>query len=93
MNSLVLFVPNTFTPNGDFKNDVFNVSALNYQTFELNIYNAYGTILFSTTDPEIAWDGTYKGRIVQEGVYVVTVFAIDIFGRVYNINKNILLIK
>ena len=34
LNDLVLFVPNTFTPNGDFKNDFFQVSALNYQIFE-----------------------------------------------------------
>ena len=93
MNSLALFVPNIFTPNGDFKNDVFNVSVLNYETFELNIYNAYGTTLFSTTDPSIGWDGKYKGSSVQEGTYVVTVFAVDIFGKVYNINKNILIIQ
>lgn len=93
MNSLVLFIPNTFTPNGDLKNDIFNVSALNYETFELNIYNAYGTTLFSTTDPSIGWDGKCKGRSVQEGTYIVTVFAVDIFGKVYNINKNILIIQ
>ena len=93
MNSLVLFIPNTFTPNGDFKNDVFNVSVLNYESFELNIYNAYGTNLFNTTDPAITWDGKYKGRSVQEGVFVVTVFAVDVFGKVYNINKNLLIIE
>ena len=92
-NGLVLFVPNTFTPNGDNKNDVFNVLALNYDIFELNIYNSYGTNLFTTTDPTIGWNGTYKERYVQEGTYVVTLFAVDVFGRVYNRNKNILLIK
>ena len=92
-NGLVLFVPNTFTPNGDNKNDVFNVLALNYDTFELNIYNSYGANLFTTTDPTIGWNGTYKERYVQEGTYVVTIFAVDVFGRVYNRNKNILLIK
>ena len=54
------------TPNGDFKNDNFNVSVLNYTDFEMNIHNYYGTKLFSTTDPSIGWDGTYKGRSVQE---------------------------
>tara|TARA_Y100000991_G_scaffold212788_1_gene197471 strand:- start:5751 stop:8906 length:3156 start_codon:yes stop_codon:yes gene_type:complete len=92
-NGLVLFVPNTFTPNGDNKNDVFNALALNYDTFELNIYNSYGANLFTTTDPTIGWNGTYKERYVQEGTYVVTIFAVDVFGRVYNRNKNILLIK
>tara|TARA_Y100001978_G_scaffold203506_1_gene230216 strand:- start:6619 stop:9774 length:3156 start_codon:yes stop_codon:yes gene_type:complete len=92
-NGLVLFVPNTFTPNGDKKNDFFNVLALNYDKFELNIYNSYGANLFTTTDPTIGWNGTYKERYVQQGTYVVTIFAVDVFGRVYNRNKNILLIK
>ena len=69
------------------------VQALNFDTFELNIYNSYGANLFTTTDPTIGWNGTYKERYVQEGTYVVTIFAVDVFGRVYNRNKNILLIK
>ena len=89
----MLFVPNSFTPNGDLKNDIFIVSAQNFSTFELNIYNLYGTNLFSTTDPSIGWDGTFNGKEVQKGNYVVTIFAVDIFGRVYNRNKNIILIK
>lgn len=93
LNDLVLFVPNTFTPNGDFKNDFFQVSALNYQIFELNVYNSYGNLLFSTTDPNIGWDGTYKGSLVQMGSYVVKIFAVDIFGKVYNESKNILLLN
>ena len=92
-NGLMLFVPNSFTPNGDLKNDIFIVSAQNFSTFELNIYNLYGTNLFSTTDPSIGWDGTFNGKEVQKGNYVVTIFAVDIFGRVYNRNKNIILIK
>ena len=93
INSLVLYIPNTFTPNGDFKNDAFNVSVLNYTEFEISIHNYYGTKLFSTTDPSIGWDGTYKGRSVQEGTYVVSIFAIDVFGRVYKRNKNLILLK
>ena len=93
LNNLVLFVPNAFTPNGDYKNDFFQVSALNYQIFELNVYNSYGKLLFSTTDPNIGWDGTYKEKLVQMGSYVVKIFAVDIFGKVYNENKNILLLN
>ena len=59
-NGLVLFVPNTFTPNGDNKNDVFNVQILNYDTFELNIYNSYGTKIFNTTDPKMDGMGHTK---------------------------------
>lgn len=93
INSLVLFVPNSFTPNGDMKNDIFRVSCLNYLEFELNIYNAYGNNLFNTTNPNEGWDGTFNGQAIQEGAYVVTIFAVDVFGRVYNRNKNIILLK
>ena len=93
INSLVLFVPNSFSPNGDMKNDMFKVSCLNYVDFELNIYNAYGNNLFNTTNPNEGWDGTYKGQTIQQGTYVVTIFAVDVFGRVYNRNKNLILLK
>ena len=72
---------------------MFKVSCLNYVDFELNIYNAYGNNLFNTTNPDEGWDGTYKGQTIQQGTYVVTIFAVDVFGRVYNRNKNLILLK
>ena len=64
-----LYVPNVFTPNGDGVNDVFYIPGYNLVSFDLKIYNRWGSLLFETTDPKQGWDGSYKGVVVS-GVYV-----------------------
>jgi len=65
-----LFVPNVFTPNGDYVNDFFelNVSA----PFELHvsIFNRWGELIFESNDCYFKWNGEYKGEKVQTGTYV-----------------------
>ena len=68
----ILFVPNTFTPNGDEHNEVFLpvsffVSEIGYSFV---VYNRSGMEMFSTNDPTKGWDGTYIGNLVQNGNYV-----------------------
>jgi gliding motility-associated-like protein len=46
------------------------VTTANYQ---FSIYNNWGTLIFQTTDTQTGWNGTYKGSLVQEGVYVYVV--------------------
>lgn len=43
--------------------------------FEVRIVNRWGEILFSSNDPDFKWDGTYKGEVVPEGVYVYQIEA------------------
>lgn len=64
------FVPNSFTPNGDGKNDIFIPVAGAVTSWELNIYNTWGNKLFSSDDPNIGWDGTYNGDYSCNGSYV-----------------------
>lgn len=64
-----LYVPNTFTPNGDGKNDVF----LAYGTvsnFKIRIYNQWGQFVFESQAIAQGWDGTFKGKLQPNGVYV-----------------------
>jgi gliding motility-associated-like protein len=71
-----LFVPNTFSPNGDGKNDRFypmgqGVSGLRF----MRVFNRWGELVFEKTnfnanDPTAGWDGTYKGRQLTPDVYV-----------------------
>jgi len=37
----------------------------------MSIYNRWGEKIFETKDLNEAWDGSYKGEIVQEGIYLV----------------------
>lgn len=66
----VIYIPNTFTPDGNEFNNIFNASfALDVYEWEMKIYNRWGELLFTSTNPEIGWDGTYLGKLVQDGTY------------------------
>lgn len=68
-----LFVPNTFTPDGDIHNNTFDpiVSGHDPQRYTLYIFNRWGEILFESHDSNVGWDGTYGDKgLVQDGVYV-----------------------
>lgn len=66
----VIYIPNTFTPDGNEFNNDFNASfALEVFEWELKIYNRWGELLYVTNDPEFGWDGSYGGKLVQEGTY------------------------
>jgi gliding motility-associated-like protein len=65
-----VFVPNTFTPNGDGANDVLRVFAIGLKEFDLRIYDRWGTLVFASRDINTTWDGTYNGRRLNSGVYI-----------------------
>ncbi len=57
-------VPSAFTPNGDGINDIIYVQGWGVEDLLLfRIYNRYGEIIFESTDKDIGWDGTYKGKM------------------------------
>ena len=72
-NCPIYWLPNIFTPNNDGNNDLFvPLNPYRYvESIEINIYNRWGQIVFTATDPAINWDGTHKDskEPVSEGVY------------------------
>jgi gliding motility-associated-like protein len=63
-------VPSVFSPNGDGKNDVFRIVGIRYhRLLEFRIFNRWGQEVFSTTDPEGAWDGRFNGEPADIGSY------------------------
>lgn len=71
-----ILIPNAFSPGsaggggGDGKNDVFMPITYGIVSFELLVFNRWGTLLFQSNDPERGWDGTYQGKLCQQDVYV-----------------------
>ncbi|MDP4935345.1 MAG: gliding motility-associated C-terminal domain-containing protein [Salibacteraceae bacterium] len=69
-----VYVPNSFTPNGDGKNDVFNIVGENisFDNFELAIYDRWGKEVFFTKNPLNGWDGyvVKSGQRASTGTYV-----------------------
>ncbi|HRI22328.1 MAG TPA: gliding motility-associated C-terminal domain-containing protein, partial [Panacibacter sp.] len=69
-----IFIPTAFTPNGDGKNDRFQVLPLdNYKLIQFFIYNRWGQLLFKAADKYSAWDGSYKGIVQPNGTYIYRV--------------------
>jgi gliding motility-associated-like protein len=67
----LLFIPNTFTPDGNGYNETWNVrfiSEFNY-IFKLEVFNRWGQLLWVTQDQSIDWDGTHHNKLVPIGVY------------------------
>ena len=63
-------VPNAFTPNGDGVNDTYQpLFTCPVITTNFAIYNRWGEQIFSSRDPQAAWDGTVKGEPAPSDVY------------------------
>ena len=63
------FIPNSFSPNGDGNNDVFEIYGENIKTVNLRIFNRWGELVYESTNQFKGWDGYYKGNLQYPGVY------------------------
>jgi gliding motility-associated-like protein len=69
----MLYVPNTFTPDGNGHNETFAAKGEGFRTFQMRIFNRWGELIFESDDIAKAWDGRYKGTLVQQDTYVYVV--------------------
>jgi gliding motility-associated-like protein len=82
------YVPNTFTPDGDGLNQIFQPifsSPIDQANYQMSIYNRWGEIIFETLDPNVGWDASYgtDGHACQTGTYTYLIF----FGTTSNEEK------
>jgi large repetitive protein len=70
-DEFLIFVPNTFSPDGDGINEVFRVTGrdISRSDFNLMIFDRWGEMVYQTTAIELGWDGTFGGEVAKEGVY------------------------
>lgn len=64
-----LYIPNTFTPNGDGHNDIFKVRGPSFGVYYFAVYNRWGELVYETNDPTQGWDGNHKGKPADSGVF------------------------
>lgn len=64
-----IFVPNTFSPNGDSKNDILFVRGNQITELYFAVYNSYGQMVFETTDLTKGWDGIFKDKKADPSVF------------------------
>jgi gliding motility-associated-like protein len=65
-----IFVPSAFSPNGDGNNEIFQVYGESVEKYELRIFDRWGELIFVSTSINDSWDGKYRQKMVEEGVYI-----------------------
>lgn len=75
---MYVWVPTAFTPNPNGNNDIFIWKGnMQMDRFEMRIFNRWGEKMYETTDPTKGWDGTFRKKLVPEGVYAWWIYIID----------------
>ncbi|MFT6936673.1 MAG: gliding motility-associated-like protein, partial [Saprospiraceae bacterium] len=88
-----IFMPNAFAPEGT--NNVFKpvmVFAEN-STFQMVVYDRWGSLLFQTTDSSTGWDGRQNGKIMRQGVYTYIVQIVQLNGEIVEQKGTVLLLR
>jgi gliding motility-associated-like protein len=75
----LVFVPNTFTPDGNEINNTWEIVAngIDIMDFNVLIFNRWGEIIWESNDASVGWDGTYNNRLVASGIYTWKISAKD----------------
>jgi gliding motility-associated-like protein len=84
------YIPNSFTPNGDGKNDVFSLQGTYIGTFNVQIYDRWGKIIFSEINNQgVKWDANE----VPDGVYIYSIKLSDTKGKEYKYKGTLSVIR
>lgn len=69
---VLIYAPNSFTPDGDEFNQTWNVhvEGLDSFDFHLKVFDRWGELIWETTDQSAGWDGTAFGNLLQSGTYI-----------------------
>jgi gliding motility-associated-like protein len=64
-----IFIPNTFTPDGDGVNETWGPVGNNIAEFTVDVFDRWGGVIFHGTSPAQFWDGTFNGQPVKNDIY------------------------
>lgn len=70
LEEFYLYIPNSFSPDGNRFNNTFKVSAIGVVDFQIRIFNRWGELLFEAKDVNFEWDGIYDNKMSRDGTYV-----------------------
>jgi gliding motility-associated-like protein/uncharacterized repeat protein (TIGR01451 family) len=92
---VVIYMPNVFTPNGDFINDIFlPVDILSIKDFNIIILNRWGNVMYESVNFTEGWDGlTPRGAEANDGVYFWKIVYEDVYGKSGEKHGNVTLIR
>ena len=89
----LIFIPSGFTPNGDGRNDAWQVYGTPIDELHVWVYNRWGELVWETTDPGAAWDGSFKGKALPSDAFGYYVEARCFDGEVFTQKGNVTLVR
>lgn len=69
----LLHVPNAFTPNGDDLNEAWGIVPVFVKDYHLQVFDRWGERVYDSDNVKVDWDGSYKGLIRSNTVYIYTI--------------------
>lgn len=94
---VLYYVPNAFTPDGDEHNNTFSpvfTSGFIPGSYQFDVYNRWGELIFSSQNPEIGWDGYYNFVKCGEGMYAYNIqFKVSSTGELKSVFGHLNLLK
>jgi gliding motility-associated-like protein len=87
-----IFVPDAFSPNSDGINDKVFVRG-SIKEFSFSVFNRWGEVVFRTQNQSQGWDGSYRSKELDAGVFVYYLSGTDATGNSFNKKGNITLVK
>jgi gliding motility-associated-like protein len=90
---VTFWVPNTFSPNSDGKNEVFKAYGTGIERINAEIYNRWGIKIYEWNDFNEGWDGTMDGRVVQDDIYIYRFDVWDTNGKKFTTRGKILVLQ
>ncbi|MDP2386999.1 MAG: gliding motility-associated C-terminal domain-containing protein [Bacteroidota bacterium] len=91
--SPVIYIPNAFTPNTDITNAIFKPEHIGIVKLEVLIFDRWGELIYKIETLNGGWDGTYKGKNVQQDVYIYKLTATDYLDNVIEKAGTVTLIR
>jgi gliding motility-associated-like protein len=89
-----IYVPNSFTPNGDGLNDVLRAIPVGVPNFHyFRVYNRWGAVVFTTNDPLRGWDGKINGNLQSTNTYVWMAEGVDYKGKLVQRKGTVSIVK
>lgn len=93
----VIYIPNTFTPNGDGKNELFFPVGvgIDIEQYDFYIFDRWGDLIFHTNNIAKGWDGRANGgtSLAQEDTYVWKLQLTDVLGEAHKYVGHVNLIR
>ena len=88
-----IIAPSVFTPNNDEYNEEFRVAYRSIIEFQCTIYNRWGRVVYSWTDPAKGWNGTIGGKPAAEGTYFYIINARGSDDKIYKLKGHLNLLR